>query len=146
MSQEPAEGILSGSRAAERLARVIETQRQLAAAGGDIELVMRLIDRSFVMRMLQAPDDLTIVRSIIDLGRNLGVAVVAEGVENAATWERLKVLGCTAAQGSHLSRPVPAGELRQWLVARRAAALTAGKRRTGLEPATSSLGSSRSTS
>ena len=51
---------------------------------------------------------LTIVRSIIDLGRNLGVAVVAEGVENAATWERLKVLGCAAAQGSHLSPPVPA--------------------------------------
>jgi diguanylate cyclase (GGDEF)-like protein/PAS domain S-box-containing protein len=104
------------------------------------------IDRSFVMRMLQAPQDATIVRSIIDLGRNLGVAVVAEGVENAATWERLKELGCTAAQGHHLSRPVPADELRQWLLARRAAAITATKRRTGLEPATSSLGSSRSTS
>ena len=96
--------------------------------------------------MLKAPDDATIVRSIVDLGRNLGVTVVAEGVENAATWERLTELGCTAAQGNHLGRPAPAGELRQWLVARRAAALTASKRRTGLEPATSSLGSSRSTS
>jgi len=104
------------------------------------------IDRSFVMRMLQAPEDATIVRSIIDLSRNLGVAVVAEGVETAATWERLKALGCTAAQGHHLSRPVPAAELSQWLLARRAAALTETKRRTGLEPATSSLGSSRSTS
>ena len=87
--------------------------------------------------MLQSPEDAMIVRSIIDLGRNLGVAVVAEGVENAATWERLKMLGCTAAQGNHLSPPLPAGELRDWLL---------GKRRTGLEPATSSLGSSRSTS
>ena len=68
--------------------------------------------------MLQSPDEATIVRSIIDLGRNLGVAVVAEGVEDAATWERLKELGCTAAQGNHLSRPVPACELRQWLLAR----------------------------
>jgi diguanylate cyclase (GGDEF)-like protein/PAS domain S-box-containing protein len=95
------------------------------------------IDRSFVLRMLHTPSDATIVRSIIDLGRNLGVAVVADGVENAPTWERLKALGCTAAQGNHLSRPVPAGELRDWLL---------DKRRTGLEPATSSLGSSRSTS
>ena len=104
------------------------------------------IDRSFVLGMLRAPEDATIVRSIIDLGRNLGVTVVAEGVENATTWERLKELGCTAAQGHHLSRPVPADELRRWLGARRAAAPTASKRRTGLEPATSSLGSSRSTS
>ena len=63
------------------------------------------IDRSFVLRMLQSPEDAMIVRSIVDLGRNLGVAVVAEGVENAATWERLKMLGCTAAQGNHLSPP-----------------------------------------
>ena len=95
------------------------------------------IDRSFVLRMQQSPEDAMIVRSIVDLGRNLGVAVVAEGVENAATWERLKMLGCTAAQGNHLSPPLPAWELRDWLL---------GKRRTGLEPATSSLGSSRSTS
>ena len=44
------------------------------------------------MRMRNAPEDATIVRSIIDLGRSLGVAVVAEGVENAATWQRLKAL------------------------------------------------------
>jgi diguanylate cyclase (GGDEF)-like protein/PAS domain S-box-containing protein len=73
------------------------------------------IDRSFVIRMLKAPEDATIVRSIIDLGRNLGVTVVAEGVENAATWDRLRELGCPMAQGHHLSRPVPAGELGAWL-------------------------------
>ena len=77
------------------------------------------IDRSFVMRMLKAPEDAAIVRSIIDLGRSLGVAVVAEGVESAATWHRLRELGCTAAQGYHLSRAVPAGELREWLLRRR---------------------------
>jgi diguanylate cyclase (GGDEF)-like protein/PAS domain S-box-containing protein len=77
------------------------------------------IDRSFVMGMLKAPGDATIVRSIIDLGRNLGLAVVAEGVESEATWDRLEELGCTAAQGNHLIRPVPPAELRAWLLARR---------------------------
>ena len=79
------------------------------------------IDRSFVMRMLKAPDAAAIVQSVIDLGRNLGVAVVAEGVESAAVWDRLRELGCTAAQGYHLSRPVPADEVREWLLERRAA-------------------------
>ena len=77
------------------------------------------IDRSFVMSMEQDEDDATIVRSTIDLGRNLGLDVVAEGVESEQVWNRLKALGCTAAQGYYLSRPVPAPELRNWLLQRR---------------------------
>jgi diguanylate cyclase (GGDEF)-like protein/PAS domain S-box-containing protein len=78
------------------------------------------IDRSFVMNMDQNEDDATIVRSTIDLGRNLGLDVVAEGVENEQVWNRLKALGCTAAQGYYLSRAVPAPDLRIWLLQRRA--------------------------
>ena len=44
------------------------------------------------------------MRSTIDLGRNLGLEVVAEGVETEETWDRLKALGCTVAQGYYLSR------------------------------------------
>ncbi len=80
------------------------------------------VDRSFVMNMEHDEDDATIVRSTIDLGRNLGLDVVAEGVESQLVWDRLRALGCTAAQGYHLSRPVPAPELQAWLVERRASA------------------------
>jgi diguanylate cyclase (GGDEF)-like protein/PAS domain S-box-containing protein len=77
------------------------------------------VDRSFVMNMDEDVDDATIVRSTIDLGRNLGLDVVAEGVESEQVWDRLKALGCTTAQGYYLSRPVPAPELRAWLRQRR---------------------------
>ncbi len=77
------------------------------------------IDRSFVMNMDSSVDDATIVRSTIDLGRNLGLEVVAEGVETEAVWNRLNALGCTVAQGYFLSRPVPPDELRSWLAERR---------------------------
>jgi EAL domain-containing protein (putative c-di-GMP-specific phosphodiesterase class I) len=67
------------------------------------------------MGMTSNEDDATIVRSTIDLGRNLGLAVVAEGVEDAQTWNELRALGCTLAQGYYLSRPVPPDELADWL-------------------------------
>jgi diguanylate cyclase len=73
------------------------------------------IDRSFVMNMAQCDNDAVIVRSTIDLGRNLGLQVVAEGVETEEAWDVLSQLGCTLAQGYYLSRPVPAAELTQWL-------------------------------
>jgi EAL domain-containing protein (putative c-di-GMP-specific phosphodiesterase class I) len=73
------------------------------------------IDRSFVMNMVEDEDDATIVRSTIDLGRNLGLEVVAEGVETGPIWDRLTALGCTVAQGYFLSRPLPADELAPWL-------------------------------
>jgi len=80
------------------------------------------IDRSFVMNMCDDEDDATIVRSTIDLGRNLGLEVVAEGVETEEVWSRLEKLGCTLAQGYYLSRPLPAAEFRTWLSAWRARA------------------------
>jgi diguanylate cyclase (GGDEF)-like protein len=76
------------------------------------------IDRSFVMNMVGCEDDAVIVRSTIDLGRNLGLSVVAEGVESEGIWTELRRLGCTSAQGYYLTRPVPADELRGWLAAR----------------------------
>ena len=78
------------------------------------------IDRSFVMNMDTNEDDATIVRSTIDLGRNLGLDVVAEGVETEETWRLLTSLGCTAAQGYYLSRPVPGADLLAWLKDHRA--------------------------
>jgi diguanylate cyclase (GGDEF)-like protein/PAS domain S-box-containing protein len=84
------------------------------------------VDRSFVMNMDENEDDAIIVRSTIDLGRNLGLDVVAEGVESKQVWDRLKDLGCTAAQGYYLSRAVPATELRTWLLDRRKACNGAG--------------------
>jgi diguanylate cyclase (GGDEF)-like protein/PAS domain S-box-containing protein len=84
------------------------------------------IDRSFVMRMNEERDDVAIVRSTIDLGRNLGLDVVAEGVETREIWDKLQELGCQTAQGYYLSRPVPAEMLTEWLRDRsEAAAATA---------------------
>ena len=73
------------------------------------------IDRSFVMGMDVDENDATIVRSAVDLAKNLGLGVVAEGVESEATWARLSALGCDFAQGNHLSRPLPPDELEVWL-------------------------------
>jgi EAL domain-containing protein (putative c-di-GMP-specific phosphodiesterase class I) len=73
------------------------------------------IDRSFVMNMDKDENDAVIVRSTIDLGRNLGLDVVAEGVESETIWSQLDALGCDLLQGFYLSRPVPAGDLVAWL-------------------------------
>jgi diguanylate cyclase (GGDEF)-like protein len=73
------------------------------------------IDKSFILGMGDDDNDAVIVRSTIDLGRNLGLKVVAEGVETPAAWRRLLHLGCDVAQGDYLSRPVPAEELTAWL-------------------------------
>jgi diguanylate cyclase (GGDEF)-like protein len=69
------------------------------------------IDRSFVMDMCENASDATIVRSTIDLGRNLGLDVVAEGVETQEEWNALRAQGCTLAQGYFISKPLPAEEL-----------------------------------
>ena len=66
------------------------------------------IDRSFVINMHADRDDALIVRSTIELAHNLGLRVVAEGVEGAAALAELRRLGCDGAQGYHLSRPLPA--------------------------------------
>jgi diguanylate cyclase (GGDEF)-like protein/PAS domain S-box-containing protein len=79
------------------------------------------IDRSFVMGMGEQAGDAVIVRSTVDLGRNLGLEVVAEGVETLDSWNTLRALGCNTAQGYFLSKPVAADELTSWLKARPAA-------------------------
>ncbi|MBD0291554.1 MAG: EAL domain-containing protein, partial [Thermoleophilia bacterium] len=76
------------------------------------------IDRSFVAAMGENASDAAIVRSTIDLGRNLGLGVVAEGVETEDVWRALRELGCDAAQGYFLSRPVPPRVLAEWVRAR----------------------------
>ncbi len=69
------------------------------------------IDKSFVISMVTDQDDAVIVRSTIDLAHTLGLKVVAEGVEQRETWDRLAALGCDSAQGYYLSRPQPADDL-----------------------------------
>jgi EAL domain-containing protein (putative c-di-GMP-specific phosphodiesterase class I) len=72
------------------------------------------IDKSFVMGMQSAEGDAMIVRSTIDLAHNLGLTVVAEGVETAEVLAYLRELSCDEAQGYHISRPVPVPEFLAW--------------------------------
>ncbi len=72
------------------------------------------IDKSFVMSMTSQENDAVIVRSTVDLGRNLGLRVVAEGVETIEMFNELKRLGCDIAQGYLLSRPLAADDLTAW--------------------------------
>jgi EAL domain-containing protein (putative c-di-GMP-specific phosphodiesterase class I) len=73
------------------------------------------IDRSFISRMASDPEIATIVRSTIDLGHNLNLKVVAEGVEDLAAWNMLRVLGCDDAQGFFMSKPLDARTLAMWM-------------------------------
>jgi EAL domain-containing protein (putative c-di-GMP-specific phosphodiesterase class I) len=73
------------------------------------------IDKSFVKDMAINHNDAVIVRSTIELGHNLGLKVIAEGVETQVCWDKLKTLGCDSAQGYHMARPLPADKFMQWL-------------------------------
>jgi diguanylate cyclase len=73
------------------------------------------IDRSFVMGMANDPDSAVIVRSAVDLGHNLGMIVVAEGVQDATARSDLADMGCDLVQGYEICRPLPAGELELWI-------------------------------
>jgi diguanylate cyclase (GGDEF)-like protein len=73
------------------------------------------IDRSFITGLTSHGDDVAIVRAIVDLGRHLGLEVVAEGVEDQQTWDLLASMGCHLVQGWHLSRPMPIDNLLGWL-------------------------------
>jgi EAL domain-containing protein (putative c-di-GMP-specific phosphodiesterase class I) len=73
------------------------------------------IDRSFVTRMESNRSDEVLVRSIIELGRNLGIRVTAEGVESESVLCRLRELGCDFAQGFHVGRPAEAEECQRYL-------------------------------
>lgn len=76
------------------------------------------IDQSFITHLLTNSSDRVLVRAAIDLGHNLGLSVVAEGVEDQSTLMALAALGCDLAQGYHLARPMTAAALTDWLTAR----------------------------
>ncbi|MDP9386285.1 MAG: EAL domain-containing protein [Actinomycetota bacterium] len=113
--------------------RSAEVLEELAAAGVKVSiddfgtgyssfaLLQRLpvheikIDRSFVRHMAERANDAAIVRSTVQLGQTLGLTVVAEGVEDEASLEQLATIGCDAAQGYFISRPVPGDALTAWL-------------------------------
>jgi EAL domain-containing protein (putative c-di-GMP-specific phosphodiesterase class I) len=73
------------------------------------------IDRRFIAAVQSSRSDEAIVRAILQLAHALDLEVVAEGVEDANTWDTLDEMGCDIAQGFHWSRPVPARDLAVWL-------------------------------
>jgi diguanylate cyclase (GGDEF)-like protein len=117
-------------------ARVLETMNRLRSLGflfaiddfgtgySSLAYLQRLpveeikIDRSFIAHLTTDPGSSAIVRATIELSGSLGLDVVAEGVEDEATWEALKRLGCSKAQGFFLSRPMPVTDVEGWLKAR----------------------------
>ncbi|WP_018955044.1 putative bifunctional diguanylate cyclase/phosphodiesterase [Thioalkalivibrio sulfidiphilus] len=77
------------------------------------------IDKSFVMGLDRDKSDQAIVQATLSLGHSLGLEVVAEGVETRHTWSFLRDHGCDAAQGYHMSKPLPAEELQDWVKSRK---------------------------
>ncbi|MBV9023390.1 MAG: bifunctional diguanylate cyclase/phosphodiesterase [Streptomycetaceae bacterium] len=73
------------------------------------------IDRSFVARLVVDTEDAEIVRCTVDLAHSLGLLVVAEGVEDDETWERLRDMGCDAIQGWLVAAAMPPEEMTAWL-------------------------------
>ena len=82
------------------------------------------VDASFVFRMAEETEDAVIVHSIVDLAAALGLRSVAEGVETADTLHMLGALGCDAAQGWYLGKPMTAEEATEWLADRAGADMT----------------------
>ena len=78
------------------------------------------IDRSFVSNMLGRVEDFTIVRATIELGKNLGLRVVAEGVQDRETFDRLGDFGCDEAQGFYIARPLDRDDFWAWVSTREA--------------------------
>jgi diguanylate cyclase (GGDEF)-like protein len=113
-------------------ARTIAVLEQLAALGvrlsvddfgtgySSLSYLQRLpvheikIDKSFVLPMATDQSAEAIVRSVLDLARNMGLSVVAEGVEDRNTWDLLQILRCPEAQGYFLARPMPPTQLVEW--------------------------------
>jgi EAL domain-containing protein (putative c-di-GMP-specific phosphodiesterase class I) len=72
------------------------------------------VDRTFIAAM-EDGDGMVIVRSTIELAHNLGLTVVAEGIEDERNLARLRAMGCDEAQGFFMSRPLPEDKLLEWL-------------------------------
>ena len=79
------------------------------------------IDQQFVTPLLTAPDGRAVVRALVSLGHELGMNVVAEGVEDDPTLDAIAAIGCDIAQGYGIARPAPADTFERWLSARSAA-------------------------
>jgi diguanylate cyclase len=75
------------------------------------------VDRSFILDLTESSDDKTIVRSTIYVAHQMGLQVVAEGVENRETWRQLRIMGCERAQGYLIAEALPAREVPAWLAA-----------------------------
>jgi EAL domain-containing protein (putative c-di-GMP-specific phosphodiesterase class I) len=73
------------------------------------------IDRSFIRNALSDEESLAIIKITIMLAHELGMKVVAEGIENQQTWDLLSSLGCDAAQGYFIAKPMPGKELLNWV-------------------------------
>lgn len=86
------------------------------------------IDRSFVQGVRSRPADAVIVRSAIELGHELGLTVIAEGVEDEETWQGLRAVGCDGAQGYWFARPMPFRDVGRWLESRGGPAMAAVRR------------------
>jgi EAL domain-containing protein (putative c-di-GMP-specific phosphodiesterase class I) len=76
---------------------------------------MLKIDKSFVVDMMRDESDAAIVHSIIDLAHNLGLQVVAEGVESDQTWSWLKTWDCDHAQGYYISPPLALKDFEKYI-------------------------------
>jgi EAL domain-containing protein (putative c-di-GMP-specific phosphodiesterase class I) len=74
------------------------------------------IDRSFVMNMLEDEKNKSIVKAAIDLAHNLGLSVVAEGIESEEVLQSLVSIGCDFGQGYHIAKPMPEDNFKQWLL------------------------------
>jgi EAL domain-containing protein (putative c-di-GMP-specific phosphodiesterase class I) len=129
--------MVDSPRAAETLGRIAELGVKVAiddfgTGYTSLSWLKRLpvttlkVDRSFVMDMHNNDNDAAIVRSTVNLARDLGLEVVAEGVETTEAWKELEALHCDLAQGYLLSRPLPAHELTPWLQKRAAASNGSG--------------------
>ncbi len=81
----------------------------------DLPVHQLKIDQSFVTNMIDDPNNAIIVRSVVDLGHSLGFQIVAEGVEDQRTWDKLTQIGCDTAQGFFLAKPMPAHNFNGWL-------------------------------
>jgi EAL domain-containing protein (putative c-di-GMP-specific phosphodiesterase class I) len=95
------------------------------------------VDRSFVGAMLASPDEAAIVKSVVDLGHNLGLTVVAEGVEDAGTLRALRALSCDIAQGYLIGRPGTAEAMQPLL---KAAGIDIPPQRSAVAPASAPAG------
>ncbi|MBI5105804.1 MAG: EAL domain-containing protein [Solirubrobacterales bacterium] len=89
----------------------------------DLPVTSLKVDKSFILGMAERHQDAVIVTATVDLARRLGLRVVAEGVETAALWDRLRAIGCDLAQGYHVSRPVDGDRFTAWLAGRATAAV-----------------------